>query len=149
MYSNTQVHALHDCKILSHRVSRFSSLPDSECVETFREISFDRPEKMLLDSLITNLSNSCESALRAVSSIAASFRMSSKAMPTEHSIFLPNILRPLSHFVRIWGKANYIEAELLERLVESVLTRVIRKYEVVVTDMMDSVRGVRGARVDL
>ena len=26
MYSNTQVHALHDCKILSHRVSRFSSL---------------------------------------------------------------------------------------------------------------------------
>eukprot|EP00938_MAST-03A_sp_MAST-3A-sp1_P006726 g6726.t1 len=134
------VHALHDCKILSHRVSRFSSLPDSECVETFREISFDRPEKMLLDSLITNLSNSCESALRAVSSIAASFRMSSKAMPTEHSNFLPNILRPLSHFVRIWGKANYIEEKLLERLVESVLTRVIRKYEVVVTDMMDSVR---------
>lgn len=133
------VHALHDCKILRDRISRFS-LPDSECVETFREISFDRPEKILFDSLVASLSSSCESALRAVSSIAASFRMTSKAMPTEHSNFLPSILRPLSHFVRVWGKANYVETKLLERLVESVLTRVIRKYEIVVTEMMDSVR---------
>lgn len=133
------VHALHDCEILRARVIQ-KKFPDRECVETFQEISFDRARTKLFESLISNISSSCESGLRAVSSIAASFRMSSKPMPTQHSNFVPSILRPLNHFVRIWGKGNYVESDLMGRLVESVSLRVMAKYQAVSAEMMDSVR---------
>ncbi|CAN8076953.1 unnamed protein product [Agarophyton chilense] len=92
----------------------------------------------LLPELITSISNylgrSCVENLQPLRGILATYRMSSKQIPTTHSTFVPKILRPLKSFVKEYDDTFPIQERVA--LATGVVEQTAEEYRKMATDLL-------------
>lgn len=140
---STLVHALHDALLMRRQmVSKEWSkrMPSRICVNAFQEQAneFDRPEQTIIAALGSAIAQVSESALQSIRSIAATYRMSSKPLPSTPSAFVPGILRPFSHMIQVWR--SYLPSAVLAKIVTTALLRTVKRYCEICTDLLETVR---------
>ncbi|PXF48703.1 Conserved oligomeric Golgi complex subunit 2 [Gracilariopsis chorda] len=88
----------------------------------------------LTTSISSSLARSCVENLQPLRGILATYRMSSKQIPTTHSSFVPKILRPLKSFI----KENEDSFPKVERiaLATSVTEQTAEEYRKMATDLL-------------
>lgn len=88
----------------------------------------------LTTSISSSLARSCVDNLQPLRGILATYRMSSKQVPTTHSSFVPKILRPLKSFLKE-NEGSFPRVERIA-LATSVSEQTAEEYRKMATDLL-------------
>ncbi|KAI0565041.1 COG-complex component COG2 [Gracilaria domingensis] len=105
---------------------------DSAFTDAVSKFSSLLPE--LTTSISNSLGRSCVENLQPLRGILATYRMSSKQLPTTHSTFVPKILRPLKSFMKEYEE-TFPRAERVA-LATGVVEQTAEEYRKMATDLL-------------
>jgi len=92
----------------------------------------------LADAIATTIGNTCCEGLQPLRGILATYRMTNKPPPTQHSRFVTNILKPYKTFMTSHGQ--HLSKEATHVLTMKVSECVSQKYYAMAKDLLDSVK---------
>lgn len=122
--------------VLRLRTSEFSSELHDNLDSSF-STAIDKFSSLLSD-LTTSISNSllrsCVENLQPLRGILATYRMSSKQIPTTHSSFVPKVLRPLKSFLK--ENEDTFQKEQKLSVVKSVVGETAEEYRKMATSLL-------------
>jgi len=99
-------------------------------------------EKLLPDILMVmsqELCVSCTDALQPLRGILATYRMTNKPPPTQHSRFVPNVLKPLRSF--LYTKHGSLMSKNAKVKIAEIVSNVVsKKYYEMAKDLLESVK---------
>lgn len=103
--------------------------------DSLAELAKDLPE---ITTVVTDLIiDRCATSLLPLRGISRTYRLTNKPVPTRHSYYVPNVLKPLQTFLD--EKRAHISPAARRLWAETVLTAISQKYHEMSTELLETV----------